>query len=70
MFRFVSGLALGGYPPLTAAYLADLLPPLRRGLMMMLCAALAFLGAPADDLPDPLADAARCRSASKAGAGR
>jgi putative MFS transporter len=47
MFRFVSGLALGAYPPLTAAYLADLLPPLRRGFLMMLCAALAFLGAPA-----------------------
>jgi MFS transporter, putative metabolite:H+ symporter len=47
IFRFVSGLALGGYPPLTAAYLSDLLPPLRRGLLMMLCAALAFLGAPA-----------------------
>jgi MFS transporter, putative metabolite:H+ symporter len=46
-FRFISGLALGGYPPLTAAYLADLQPPLRRGMMMMLCAALAFLGAPA-----------------------
>lgn len=47
MFRFVSGLALGAYPPLSAAYLADLLPPLRRGFLMMLCAALAFLGAPA-----------------------
>jgi putative MFS transporter len=46
-FRFISGLALGGYPPLTAAYLSDLLPPLRRGMLMMLCAALAFLGAPA-----------------------
>jgi putative MFS transporter len=46
-FRFASGLALGAYPPLTAAYLADVLPPLRRGFMMMLCAALAFLGAPA-----------------------
>lgn len=47
LFRFVSGLALGGYPPLTAAYLADLLPPQRRGTNMMLCAAFAFLGAPA-----------------------
>lgn len=45
-FRFISGLALGGYPPLTAAYLSDLLPPKRRGMLMMLCAALAFLGAP------------------------
>ena len=47
LFRFVSGLALGAYPPLTAAYLADLLPPRRRGSNMMLCAAFAFLGAPA-----------------------
>jgi putative MFS transporter len=47
LFRFVSGLALGAYPPLTAAYLADLLPPRRRGTHMMLCAAFAFLGAPA-----------------------
>jgi MFS transporter, putative metabolite:H+ symporter len=47
VFRFTSGLALGGYPPLTAAYLSDVLPPARRGLLMMLCAALAFLGAPA-----------------------
>ncbi|MEW6435992.1 MAG: MFS transporter [Pseudomonadota bacterium] len=46
-FRFVSGLALGAYPPLTAAYLADVLPPKRRGITMMLCASFAFLGAPA-----------------------
>jgi MFS transporter, putative metabolite:H+ symporter len=47
LFRFTSGLALGGYPPLTAAYLSDVLPPTRRGVMMMLCGALAFRGAPA-----------------------
>jgi MFS transporter, putative metabolite:H+ symporter len=47
LFRFVSGLALGAYPPLTAAYLSDVLPPQRRGMLMMLCAAFAFLGAPA-----------------------
>lgn len=47
IFRFVSGLALGAYPPLTAAYLSDILPPRYRGLLMMLCAAFAFLGAPA-----------------------
>ncbi|WP_371421642.1 MFS transporter [Tardiphaga sp.] len=46
-FRFISGLAIGGYPPLTSAYLSDLLPPKRRGSLMMLCGALAFLGAPA-----------------------
>jgi len=47
VFRFISGLAIGGYPPLNGAYLSDLLPPRRRGFLMMLCAALAFLGAPA-----------------------
>ncbi len=47
VFRFISGLALGAYPPLTAAYLSDLLPPRRRGVLMLLCGALAFLGAPA-----------------------
>jgi putative MFS transporter len=47
VFRFISGLGIGGYPPLTATYLADLLPPARRGATMMLCAALGFLGAPA-----------------------
>jgi putative MFS transporter len=45
--RFVSGLALGGYPPLTSAYLSDVLPASRRGPLVMLSAALAFLGAPA-----------------------
>jgi putative MFS transporter len=47
VFRFASGLALGAYPPLTAAYLSDVLPPRHRGMLMMLCAAFAFLGAPA-----------------------
>lgn len=45
--RFVSGLAIGGYPPLTSALLSDVTPPYRRGLLMLICAALAFLGAPA-----------------------
>jgi MFS transporter, putative metabolite:H+ symporter len=45
--RFISGLAIGGYPPLTAAYLADLLPPARRGMLMLLSAAFGFLGASA-----------------------
>ena len=45
-FRFISGLALGAYPPLTASYLADVLPPRRRGMLMMLVGAFAFLGAP------------------------
>ncbi len=45
-FRVVSGVALGAYPPLTATYLSDVLPGKRRGVLMMLCAAVAFLGAP------------------------
>jgi putative MFS transporter len=45
--RFVSGLAIGAYPPLTAAYLSELLPPSRRGALMLGCAGLAALGAPA-----------------------
>lgn len=46
-FRFVTGLALGGYPPLSIAYLSDLMPPRRRGTLLMLFGALAYLGAPA-----------------------
>lgn len=46
-FRFVSGLGIGACPPLVAAYLADIMPPRRRGAMSCLCAGLAFLGAPA-----------------------
>lgn len=45
--RFVSGFAIGGYPPLVATYMADLLPPRRRGLLMLVCTGLGFLGAPA-----------------------
>jgi MFS transporter, putative metabolite:H+ symporter len=45
-FRFISGLAIGGYPPLTGTYLSDVLPPRRRGTLIYVCAALAFLGAP------------------------
>jgi putative MFS transporter len=46
-FRFISGMALGAYPPLTAVYLSDVLPPNRRGMLMLFCGALALLGAPA-----------------------
>lgn len=45
-YRVLSGLALGAYPPLMAAYLADLLPPVRRGRMILVGAAIGFLGAP------------------------
>ena len=45
--RFVSGFAIGGYPPLAATYLSDALPPSRRGTTMLVFAGLGFLGAPA-----------------------
>ena len=44
--RALSGLALGAYPPLMVAYLADVLPPARRGRMLLICGAIGFLGAP------------------------
>jgi putative MFS transporter len=45
--RALSGFVLGAYPPLMAAYLSDVLPPARRGRMIMIGAAIGFLGAPA-----------------------
>lgn len=42
--RALSGLALGAYPPLMAAYLTDILPPARRGAMMMITVALGATG--------------------------
>ena len=30
VFRFLAGLALGGFPPLVIAYLTDVLPPRQR----------------------------------------
>lgn len=40
-FRFLSGLGIGACPPLIADYLADVMPPRRRGTMVFLCAGLA-----------------------------
>lgn len=45
--RFLSGLALGGYPPIVIAYLTDLLPPQRRGTLIFLSLTLSMLGPPA-----------------------
>jgi putative MFS transporter len=45
-FRVFSGLALGAYPPLMVAYLSDALPPARRGMLILICGAIGFLGAP------------------------
>lgn len=46
-FRLLSGFSLGAYPALVTAYLADMLPPARRGMLTLFTAALGFLGAPA-----------------------
>lgn len=42
--RAVSGFAIGGFPPLAATYLADVMPPRRRGAMLMACGGIGFLG--------------------------
>ncbi|WP_322404651.1 MFS transporter [Massilia luteola] len=44
MWRCVSGLALGGFPPLVITYLTDLLPAGRRGPFMMVTIGIATLG--------------------------
>jgi len=45
--RGMAGLALGAYPPLMFAYLTDILPPSRRGLLIFLTVAAGALGPPA-----------------------
>lgn len=45
-FRLLAGIALGAYPPLMLAYLADILPAARRGPMTMMAIAFAALGQP------------------------
>ena len=44
VFRGLSGIALGAFPPLVFAYLTDLLPARRRGLMIFIMTGLASLG--------------------------
>jgi len=46
-YRVLSGIAMGSYPVLMAAYLTDVLPPKRRGMLILVAAAIGFLGAPA-----------------------
>jgi putative MFS transporter len=45
-FRLLAGIALGAYPPLMLAYLADVLPAARRGPVTMMAIAVAALGQP------------------------
>lgn len=44
--RFLSGMALGAYPPLMHAYFADVLPPRWRGRVDMAAVSLGMLGWP------------------------
>ncbi len=46
IFRLFAGIALGAYPPLMLAYLADILPAARRGTLTMMAIAFAALGQP------------------------
>lgn len=46
VFRLFAGIALGAYPPLMLAYLADILPAARRGPLTMMAIAFAALGQP------------------------
>jgi MFS transporter, putative metabolite:H+ symporter len=47
IFRALSGLALGACPPLIIGFLTDVLPPGRRGMLILILVAFAFLGQPA-----------------------
>lgn len=42
--RALSGLAIGAFPPLIISFLTDLLPPTRRGTLIMMVSGLAALG--------------------------
>jgi putative MFS transporter len=44
--RAVAGLALGAFPPLTIAYLTELLPPRQRGTLIMAVVGIGYLGPP------------------------
>jgi len=47
MFRFLSGVALGAYPPLMIAYLTSIAPPRYRGLVIFWVCGVAYLAPPA-----------------------
>lgn len=47
VFRGLSGIFIGAYPPLMISFLTDLLPPRRRGMLIFLAGAVAFTGPPA-----------------------
>ncbi len=45
--RALGGVALGAYPPIVIAFLTDLMPPSRRGMLIFAASAFATLGPPA-----------------------
>ena len=45
-FRFLSGIALGAYPPLMIAYLTAIAPPRHRGVLIFWVCGLAYLAPP------------------------
>jgi putative MFS transporter len=45
--RLLSGVALGAYPPVMVAYLTEILPPARRGMLILMVVACASFGPPA-----------------------
>jgi putative MFS transporter len=45
--RILSGLVLGPYPPLMIAYLSQILPPRRRGMLIFAVSGVAYLAPPA-----------------------
>jgi putative MFS transporter len=47
VFRFLSGVALGAYPPLMIAYLTSIAPPRYRGLVIFWVCGAAYLAPPA-----------------------
>ena len=44
--RGLGGIAMGAYPPIVIAYLTDLVPPARRGLLIFVTVAFSALGPP------------------------
>ena len=44
--RGLGGLAMGAYPPIVIAFLTDLLPPARRGMLIFTASAFGTLGPP------------------------
>lgn len=47
LLRGIGGIAMGAYPPIVIAYLTDLLPAARRGMLIFSTVAFATLGPPA-----------------------